>query len=93
MDLEVIILSQMDKDKYYMISLICRIENNETNEPIYKTKIDSDIEYKLMAAKSKRRDNLGAWDQQIHATKYKINKQERSTVYHRELYSVSSNNP
>ena len=49
---------------------------NDTNEPIYKTEIDSDIEYKLMVAKSKRRDNLGAWDQQIHTTKYKINKKD-----------------
>ena len=50
------------------------------NEPIYKTEIDSDIEYKLRVAKggSERRDNLGAWDQQIHTTKHK---QERSTVW------------
>ena len=39
--LEIIILnelSQIEKDKYYMILLICRIFLNDTNELIYKTK-------------------------------------------------------
>ena len=43
MDLEVIILSevsQTEKDKYYMISLICRILKSDTNELIYKTETD-----------------------------------------------------
>ena len=43
MDLEITILSevnQTEKDKY-MISLICRILKNATNEHIYKTEIDS----------------------------------------------------
>ena len=43
-DLEVIILSevsQTEKDKYYMISLICGILKNDTNEFIYKTEIES----------------------------------------------------
>ena len=38
-DLEMIILrevSQKEKDKYHVISLICGIENM-TNEPVYKT--------------------------------------------------------
>jgi len=40
MDLEIIILSvvsQIKKDKYYMISPICGILINDTNELIYKT--------------------------------------------------------
>ena len=44
MDLEGITLSeisQTDKDKYYMISLICGILKNGTNEPTYKTEIES----------------------------------------------------
>ena len=44
MDLEIIILSgvsQKDKDKYHMISLICGIQKNDTNELIYKTETDS----------------------------------------------------
>ena len=44
-DLKIIILSevsQTEKDKYHMISLICRIlKKNDTNELIYKTETDS----------------------------------------------------
>ena len=43
-DLENIILSevsQIEKGKYHMMSLICRILKNDTNELIYKTEIDS----------------------------------------------------
>ena len=39
-DLEIIIqseVSQAEKDKYHMISLICGILKNDTNELIYKT--------------------------------------------------------
>ena len=44
MDLEMIILSevsQTEKDKYHMISLICGIFKNDTNELIDKTETDS----------------------------------------------------
>ena len=44
MDLEIIIISeisQKEKHKYHMISLICGILKNDTNELIYKTEIDS----------------------------------------------------
>ena len=40
MDLEIVILSevsQTEKDKYHMISFICGIQKNGTNELIYKT--------------------------------------------------------
>ena len=43
MDLEIVILSevsQTEKDKYHMISFICRILKNGTNELIYKTETD-----------------------------------------------------
>ena len=44
MALEIIILSEVSqkkKDKYHMISLICEIFKNDTNELIYKTETDS----------------------------------------------------
>ena len=47
MDLEGIILSevsQTEKDKYHMISLICGIKKNGTNALIYKTEIGSPIQ-------------------------------------------------
>ena len=46
MDLEIVILSevsQTEKNKYRMISLICGIYNNGTNELIYKTEIESQM--------------------------------------------------
>ena len=46
MDVEIVILSeasQAEKDKYRMISLICGIFKNGTNEPIYKTEIESQM--------------------------------------------------
>ena len=46
MDLEIVILSevsQTEKDKYHMISLIRGILKNGTNEPIYKTEIESQM--------------------------------------------------
>ena len=44
MDLEIVILSavsQTEKEKHRMISLICRILKNDKNELIYRTKTDS----------------------------------------------------
>ena len=44
MNLEIIILSevsQTEKDKYHMMSLICVSKKTDTNELIYKIKIDS----------------------------------------------------
>ena len=34
-------VSQLEKDKYHMISLVCGILKNDTNEFIHKTEIDS----------------------------------------------------
>ena len=44
MDPEIVILSevsQTEKDKYHMISLICEIYKEGTNELIYKTEVES----------------------------------------------------
>ena len=46
MDLEIVILSevrQTEKDRYHMISLIYGIKKNDTNEPIYKAEIESQM--------------------------------------------------
>ena len=48
-----------------MISLICGIEKNDTNELIYKTEIDSQTlktNLQLPKGKGGRRDKLGIWD-------------------------------
>ena len=41
---EVCEVSQTEKDTYHMISLICGIQKNGTNEPIYKTEIESQMQ-------------------------------------------------
>ena len=43
MDLEIVILSEVSQRKYRMISLICGIFKNGTNELIYKTEIKSQM--------------------------------------------------
>ena len=43
MELEIVTLSEVsqpEKDKYHMISLMCGILKNDTNKLIYKTEID-----------------------------------------------------
>ena len=37
------------------------------------------------------KDKLGVWDQQIHTTIHKIDKQQGPAIQHRELISISSN--
>ena len=39
------------------------------------------------------RDKLGVWDQQKQTTMYKIDKQQRPTVQHKGLYSITCNKP
>ena len=65
-DLEILILSkvgQKEKDKYHVNITYMWNLNYDTNEPIYKTEIDSDIESRLFViAKGERglvRDRLG----------------------------------
>ena len=68
MDLEIVILSevsQTEKDKYHMISLICGIKKTKgTNELIYKTEIAIDVENNLVVTMGERggKDKLGDWD-------------------------------
>ena len=50
--------NELKKDKYYMISLICGIWKNDTNELIYKTETDSDSENKFLVTKGKM---FGEW--------------------------------
>ena len=63
MALEIIILSEVRERQIYDITYRWNLKNN-TNELIYKTKIDSQIENKLMVPKGERKgwDKLGVWD-------------------------------
>ena len=58
-------VSQTEKYKYHMISLICGILKNGTYELIYKTEIESQIQKTnlwLPGGKGGGRDELGVWD-------------------------------
>ena len=85
MDLEIIILSevsQIQKDKYHMISLMCGLWKSDANELICKTETDSQI-YKTFSYQRGKvgvRDKLGDLDQDIHTTIYKIDHQQGPTV-------------
>ena len=45
-----------------------------------------------MVTKKEWKDKLGVWDQWIHTTMCKTDKQQGPTIEHKELYSVSCNN-
>ena len=76
MDLEMIILSQVsqtDKDKYHMISLIVEYKNMIQMNLFTKQKQTHRHRkqtYGYQRGKG-RRDNLGAWGQQVHTIIYK----------------------
>ena len=53
MDLEIVILNEVRQRQKYTI-LICRIQQNGTNELIYKIKADTDIENKFVVTKGER---------------------------------------
>ena len=45
--------------------------------------------YGYQGGKGVREDKLGVRDQQIQTTIFKIDKQQRPTIQHKELYSIS----
>ena len=67
MDLEIVILSevsQTEKDKYHMISLICGIYKKGTNELMYKTETELQMQKSNLWLPGVRggRDKLEDWD-------------------------------
>ena len=96
MDLENIMLGEMsDKEKYYIISLICRIKKIIQIKVYAKRKRLTDIENKLVITKREKegeRKKSGVWNEEIQITMYKIDKQKGYTVYQREFYPLSYSN-
>ena len=70
MDLETVIQSevrQKEKNKYRILTHICGIQKNGTEEPICKAEIETEVENKRMdtkgwGEKGKGWDKLGVWD-------------------------------
>ena len=90
MDLEIIILSkvsQKEEDIPYHTTYMWNLKY-DTNEFIYKTENDSQIQRtdlwlpKLEAG----RDGLGIWDQQMQTSIYRMDKQQGPTVYSTKNY-------
>ena len=92
-DLGIIILSevsQTEKDKYHMLSLICGIwflKKDETNELVCKTETDLQIlKTNWWLPKGKCCGGAaggyksGAWDEHKHITVFKIDNQQGPTV-------------
>ena len=62
MDLETVIqteVSQKEKDKYHIISLICGIEKNSTDELISKAEIESQMQIMNLWLPSGRMGEMG----------------------------------
>ena len=58
MDLESVIqseVSQKEKIKYYILTHKCGIQKNGTDDLIYKTKIETDIENKCVDTEARKR--------------------------------------
>ena len=86
MDLEIIILievSQTEQGEYHMISFYVESKKIDTNKLIYRTETDSQTRkqtYSYQRGKVGRREKLEIWEEHIHTTIYKIDKQQGSTV-------------
>ena len=67
-----------------------------TNELIYKAETDSQTQRMnlwLPEGKGVGRNSQGVWEWHIHNTVFKMYNQQRPTLQHRDLYSISCNNP
>ena len=70
MDLETVTqseVSQKEKNKYRILTHICGIQKNGTDEPVFKAEIDTDVENKRMDTKGGKCvgawwDEMGDWD-------------------------------
>ena len=72
MDLETVIqseVSQKEKNKYRILSLICGIQKNDTDELTCKAEIETDVE-NTKGGKGEWNE-LGDWDRHIYTTMYK----------------------
>ena len=92
--LEIIILSevtQKEKDKYHMISLICGTQKmTQMNLPMKWKQTHRHRENNCgYQGEWWWRDGLGVWDQQMQTIIQRMDKQQCPTLQHRELYSIS----
>ena len=68
MDLEIIILSEVNQTETqtsYDITYMWNLKKNDTNELIYKTETDSDLENELMVSRGKGGEGRTDWESGI----------------------------
>ena len=78
MDIEIIILTEVSQKETYDITYMWNLKYN-TNEPIYKTETDSQIQRTDLWLPRKR-GGLEVWDQQMQSIRYKMDEEEGPTV-------------
>ena len=79
-------VSQTEKDKYHMLSLICGLYNMIQMNlfPKQKQTEGQRTDLKLLKGESwGRGDNWGVWDEQVQTTVCKLDKQQGFSVLHR----------
>ena len=83
MDLEIIILSQKEKDKYHMISFICGIENitqmnsSTKQRQTHRLREQTDGRQEITGW---RKDGVGVCDQQMQTVMERMGKSQGPTI-------------
>ena len=65
----------------------------DTNQHIYETKTDSQIQRTDLWEGGEEREGIGVWDQERQTIIYRMDKEQGPTVQHGELYSISCDKP
>ena len=94
MDLKIILskVSQKEKDKYHIISLIWGISNMTQMNLSTKQKQAHRYREKICDCQGGWRvgsDELGSWDEQMKTITWRLDKQQGLIVEYREVYSIS----
>ena len=93
MSLEIVILSEVNRQRNIIYLIHVGSKKNDTNEFIRKTEIGSQRKQTYGYQREKvGRDKLGIWYQYIYTTKPKIDNQQGPTIQHRDLNAISHNN-
>ena len=88
-------VSQKEKEKYYMTTLMCGIRNmTQMNLSMKQKQNQGHREHRWFTkGRAWERDGVGGCGQQIQGFIYKTDKQQGPPVSHRELYSISYDKP
>ena len=97
MDLEIIILREVSQRETNIIWYACIRSLKIWYKWTYLQKRNrvTDLENELVVTSGEGlrvRDRLGLWDWHMHTAIFKIDNQQRPTVYHREFCSIFCNN-